>query len=35
VLVDPALAEIDWSEERAAYGKATYRALGPGAGSSR
>jgi hypothetical protein len=30
VLVDPALAEIDWSEERAAYGKATYRALGPG-----
>jgi len=30
VLVDPALAQIDWSEERAAYGKAAYRALGPG-----
>lgn len=30
VLIDPALAEIDWSEEQAAYGKATYRALGPG-----
>ena len=30
VLVDPALAEIDWSAEGAAYGKATYRALGPG-----
>ena len=30
VLVDPALAEIDWSAEEAAYGKATYRALTPG-----
>jgi hypothetical protein len=30
VLVDPALAEIDWSAEGAAYGKATYRALAPG-----
>jgi len=30
VLVDPALAEIDWSEDEAAHGKATYRALGPG-----
>jgi hypothetical protein len=30
VLVDPALAEIDWSSEQAAYGKATYRALTPG-----
>ena len=30
VLVDPALAEIDWSAEPAAYGKATYRALTPG-----
>lgn len=30
VLVDPALAEIDWSAEGAAYGKATYRALSPG-----
>jgi len=30
VLVDPALAEIDWSGEQAAHGKATYRALGPG-----
>jgi len=30
VLIDPALAEIDWSAEGAAYGKATYRALAPG-----
>jgi hypothetical protein len=30
VLIDPALAEIDWSEDEAAHGKATYRALGPG-----
>ncbi|HEY8155573.1 MAG TPA: hypothetical protein VII72_15710 [Myxococcota bacterium] len=30
VLIDPALAEIDWSEEPEAYGKAAYRALGPG-----
>ena len=30
VLIDPALAQIDWSEEQAAYGKATYRALAPG-----
>jgi hypothetical protein len=30
VLVDPALAEIDWSASPAAYGKATYRALTPG-----
>jgi hypothetical protein len=30
VLVDPALAEIDWSAEGAAYGKATYRSLTPG-----
>lgn len=30
VLVDPALAEIDWSEGQAAHGKAAYRALGPG-----
>jgi hypothetical protein len=30
VLVDPALAEIDWSGDDAAHGKAAYRALGPG-----
>lgn len=30
VLIDPALAQIDWSDERAAHGKAAYRALGPG-----
>jgi len=30
VLIDPALAQIDWNEEPAAYGKAAYRALGPG-----
>ena len=30
VLIDPTLAEIDWSEAQAAYGKAAYRALGPG-----
>jgi hypothetical protein len=30
VLVDPALAQIDWNEEQAAYGKATYRALSAG-----
>jgi hypothetical protein len=30
VLIDPALAEIDWSEDETAHGKATYRALGPG-----
>jgi len=30
VLIDPALAQIDWSEEQSAYGKAAYRALGPG-----
>jgi hypothetical protein len=30
VLVDPALAQIDWNAEGAAYGKATYRALTPG-----
>jgi hypothetical protein len=30
VLVDPALAEIDWSAEAADHGKAAYRALGPG-----
>ena len=30
VLIDPALAQIDWNEEQTAYGKATYRALSPG-----
>ena len=30
VLVDPALAQIDWNAEQAGYGKATYRALTPG-----
>lgn len=30
VLVDPALAQIDWNAEQAEYGKATYRALTPG-----
>jgi hypothetical protein len=30
VLIDPALAQIDWSDEQAAHGKAAYRALGPG-----
>jgi hypothetical protein len=30
VLIDPALAEIDWNEEQTAYGKAAYRALSPG-----
>jgi hypothetical protein len=30
VLIDPALAQIDWSAEQAAYGKAAYRALTPG-----
>jgi hypothetical protein len=30
VVIDPALAEIDWSAGQAAYGKAAYRALGEG-----
>ena len=30
VVIDPALAEIDWDSGQAAYGKAAYRALGPG-----
>src|SRR5512134_1848657 len=29
VLIDPALAQIDWSGDEAAHGKAAYRALGP------
>jgi hypothetical protein len=30
VVVDPALAQIDWTAEQGAHGKAAYRALGPG-----
>jgi len=30
VLVDPQLAQVDWDARGEAYGKATYRSLGPG-----
>jgi hypothetical protein len=30
MLIDPALADVDWAAETAHYGKATYRALGEG-----
>src|SRR5262249_20783722 len=30
VLVDPQLAQVDWDARGGAYGKATYRSLGPG-----
>ena len=34
VVVDPALADIEWSAEGEAYGKAAYRALGESTESS-
>ena len=30
LLIDPALAQIDWNADEAAHGKAAYRALSPG-----